>query len=555
MPVTDIVQRRIEDAVLTLDSYDRPTMDRYVRTHPKSQRIPVGRFLKPELRDAIQKTLRGETVRDEQYVLSFDALIDYLDALQETGRQHLYIFRIPEGQREVLADPQKVKELLQGDEAIYTGGLRIFETAKGQPELALVKYEPAEAPRYLILKWIETRGDPADGGDEQEEIEDAEEQEATAPEEPLGRRAATFFVADLENGECELRIQDLQTRAMKVRNAEQIRFRGIVEQRLGFPLAGPLPLAPAIRSIILTREVDVLHLMADLPTGGRFIGKRNQFPPADLRRLEKGLRARFAWKQEEPKGTDGSVVLDGRVNEVLILKPLLPEHHRRLVDTVWQWLDEGRVIETLPDEQKGAPGPEPIPPPPPPEPPPPAPPPPVGRRSWNEIVRPVFVRTSADPPPAESKLEEEAHEFKESHGKPSVRALWEFLADMRSVARQERAIYERELERVRIDELWNFRIGLTTTVLGLIVIAVGAYLVFFTNMKTGGISILLGFLFGRGTFLTRQYAKSLKEKRESLQRRQRSIDEMLMAIHATLAIPNRTERTRAIKRLAERLMR
>ncbi|HKS24425.1 MAG TPA: hypothetical protein VJZ76_16615 [Thermoanaerobaculia bacterium] len=175
--------------------------------------------------------MRGETVRDERYVLSFDALIDYLDALQETGRQHLYIFRIPDGQREVLADPQKVKELLKGDDAIYAGGLRIFETAKGQPELVLVKYEPAEAPRYLILKWIETRGEPADGDDEQEEIEDAEEQEATAPEERL----------------------DLQTRAMKARNAEQIRFRGIVEKRLGFPLAGPLPLAPAIRSIILTR--------------------------------------------------------------------------------------------------------------------------------------------------------------------------------------------------------------------------------------------------------------------------------------------------------------
>jgi hypothetical protein len=557
MPATDTERRRIEDAVVTLASYSFEPMVDYVRNRSKPQ-IPISRFNKNQLRDAIRNVLMGELVRDQRYELNFDALIDYLDALQETGRQHLYLFRLPEAQRDALLaqlrDRTQLKALLKCDEEICNGGRRIYETAKG-PELALVKYELAATTQYLLLKWIETRKKPADAGDEGETEEEAEEKQESAPV-AAGQRAATFFVINLENGECDLRIQDLETRALKTRTAEMARFRTIIEQRLGFALVGPLGLGPAIRSVLLTGEVDVLHLTADLYTGGRFVGGRKQFPPVDLRRLETGLKARFAWKQTQPDGTIGSVVLDARINEVLILKPLLPDHHRRLIETVRQWWNEGMVIAKLPDEQTAVKAAVPIAPPPPPEAPRPEPPPPATRRPWREIVKPAIVRTNPEPPSDESPLEDTLLDFDRSHesAKPNVRALWELLAHIRDVAAKERVIYERELDRVRIDELWNFRVELAAAVLGLIVFAAGAYLVLFDSMKAGGLSMLLGLLGGRGTILTRQYAKSLKEKREYLQHNQRAVDETVTAIHATLSNPDRRSRTRGMIQLTEMLL-
>jgi hypothetical protein len=74
MPVTDTERHRIEDAVMTLASYSSKPMEDYVRSHPRP-RIPVARFKKDQLRDAIRDALMGELVRNERYELSLDALI------------------------------------------------------------------------------------------------------------------------------------------------------------------------------------------------------------------------------------------------------------------------------------------------------------------------------------------------------------------------------------------------------------------------------------------------------------------------------------------------
>src|ERR1700739_2767106 len=92
-------QKRIDDAVDMLFRYNKvPFITDFLKRQPKPQ-IPTGKYEKDELRDLVKKTLLGiSTGKKKKYVLRLDELISYLDLLQETGRQHVYLFRLPEEQ-------------------------------------------------------------------------------------------------------------------------------------------------------------------------------------------------------------------------------------------------------------------------------------------------------------------------------------------------------------------------------------------------------------------------------------------------------------------------
>ncbi|HEY0593377.1 MAG TPA: hypothetical protein VGF40_16510 [Thermoanaerobaculia bacterium] len=358
-------RRRIDDAVDALLRYNKsPFITDFLKSQPQP-RISPARYEKDELRLLIKQVLSGEYRGRKKYQLRLDGLIDHLDRLQETGRQHLYLLHLAGGASPLLArlrDPAEARHIL-GVAEMPESGVSVWES-RGKPTLAQVRHDCRGGEgtfQRLILKWVETReywaaeessATDSSTAEEQEEQRDAEgiSDAPLAEEEPAAssqrvqvsvrheERAVTFFVVNLVTGDCELRIQALRGHSRANRREQLDTYRRLVEDLLDTQLAGPLVLAPAIRRVLVAGEVPIVHCSAILPNGGRFIGGKGELPPVDLRTLEAGLTVRFDWPQ--PIGGIGRVELDGRLDEVFILRPLVPEQHQLLLDRVRSWRAE-----------------------------------------------------------------------------------------------------------------------------------------------------------------------------------------------------------------------
>jgi len=102
MALTATERKRVEDAVETRSHYNKsPFISNFLKDQPKPK-IPVAKYDKDELCDIIKQILLGEYRGKKRYSLKLEDLISYLDRLQETGRQHLYLLRLPDEERESL---------------------------------------------------------------------------------------------------------------------------------------------------------------------------------------------------------------------------------------------------------------------------------------------------------------------------------------------------------------------------------------------------------------------------------------------------------------------
>src|SRR6266849_3737598 len=162
MALTATERRRVEDAVDSLFHYNRnPFITDFIRQQ-RPPRIPLARYDRYDLCELIKEILLGEYQGRKRFILNLEDLIAYLDRLQETGRQHLYWFRLPEEESEQLLarlrDVDQVRELSGIQNGIYGDGRLIWEARDG-PQLARVWHDPPDNgmdPRCLVLKWIET---------------------------------------------------------------------------------------------------------------------------------------------------------------------------------------------------------------------------------------------------------------------------------------------------------------------------------------------------------------------------------------------------------------
>src|ERR1043165_3006092 len=98
MPVTDIQRRRIDEAVETLARYQRaPFLDDFIKQQPPPT-IPK-KYDKDELCKIIKDILLGEAEpKFQKHRIELETLIEYLDRLQVTGRQHVFLFRLVDQQ-------------------------------------------------------------------------------------------------------------------------------------------------------------------------------------------------------------------------------------------------------------------------------------------------------------------------------------------------------------------------------------------------------------------------------------------------------------------------
>ena len=259
MALTATERKRVEDAVETLSRYNKsPFISNFLKDQPKPK-IPVAKYDKDELCDIIKQVLLGEYRGKKKYSLKLEDLITYLDRLQETGRQHLFLFSLPEEELESLLTrlrkETEVKTLLNCSDGLYGHGQLVWETSDG-PRLSQVRHDPpcTTQPRSLVLKWVETRvfwsPQKATGSHDYENqdelLEDIETTETEADENQRiqvrikrEERAVTFFVIDLENGDCELRIQAIHGRARMARQNQVNTYRTLIKALFGFELVGP----------------------------------------------------------------------------------------------------------------------------------------------------------------------------------------------------------------------------------------------------------------------------------------------------------------------------
>lgn len=604
MALTATERKRVEDAVETLSRYNKnPFISNFLKEQPKPK-IPIAKYEKDELCDIIKQVLLGEYRGKKKYNLKLEDLIVYLDGLQETGRQHLYLFSLPEEERESLLarfrNANEVRTLLNCGNELYGKGRFIWETSEG-PQLAQVCHDgPGTTTQgSLILKWVETRVFWApqqatrnqDSESLEESMEDIEVPQTEADESQRiqvrikrEERATTFFVVDLENGNCQLRIQAIHGRARIARQSQVNTYRALIKTLLGFELVGPTVLAPAVRRALTTREVLIVNCSAILPDGGRFIGGRGELPPVDVGKLQAGVTIGFEWPQS---GAGVSrIELEGRLDEILILRPLLPEQHGLVVERVRRWRREGLALVTSPkaedgirshadleglaqDESitdleipdlpvtrddwiavfrtalRGGPSPE------------PSPIEPGIDRAIREYVRTHPIEETAAVDTSESEATELRRAAPPIVAVEDSRPLEQFLGYIKEVAHSERLSYQREIKLIRSEELWYSRLFITAAAIALSIVATSAFLLIFIpgKLTIATITGLLGALTGRGTVLIRSYAKSLKTRREYIQDQQRDSRQTLIAIQAALSISNSGERSTAMANAASILLR
>jgi hypothetical protein len=134
------------------------------------------------------------------------------------------------------------------------------------------------------------------------------------------------------------------------------------------------------------------------------------------------------------------------------------------------------------------------------------------------------------------------------------RGLEQFLAYIREVANREGRNYDTEIGIVHREERWIFHLFLAAAVIALLIVTAGAVLLFVAKLAMGSITAMLGALTGRGTYLLRTHASSLRAKRELIQDQQRDSQQTLLAIQAALAIPDATQRSTAMSNITARLL-
>jgi TRADD-N domain-containing protein len=603
MSNTSDERKRVSEAVAVLARYNKvPFITEFLKRQPHP-RITAAKYEKDELCSLIHDVLVGDYHGKKKYVLDIIDLLNHLDQLQETGRQHLYLFRWAESEVEaVLSRARDRTDLLKvlGDEKDLFGGRVVWEARSG-PALAHVRYEsPTESTPHgaLLLKWIETReywaprknadasrkGDDlsmAESDDIEHEVFDAKPSDSalmgTDTTERIQvrtrreERAASYCVINLETGDLQLRIQAVHGRSRAVRQEQLFTYRNLISTLFGAELVGPTVLAPAIRRVLVSKEVPIVHCSAILPDGGRFVGGKNELPPVDVSKLQAGVTIRFDWPQ--PSGGIGRIELDGRLDEILILRPLLPDQHRLLVDRVLQWRREsieastsndlstvkdtsevGRTVSSAGQEEETRA---------------------VTRSDLVAILKSAFATTAtrelASPP--RTAIDQAIREYMTTHtveetsedrdiavdlrsaaaaGDP--RPLEQFLAYIQEVAKTERRNYEREVTIVRREEQWTSRLFLTAAVCALAIVVGGVILFFAEKVAIGTVTSAVGALTGGGTVLLRAHAKSLRVKRESFQSHQKESQETLLAIQTALSIPDLDERSKAMSAVASSLL-
>ncbi len=534
---------------------------------------------KAEMKDLLKGGLlewrHQEGRYDPFYGVQLEDLVDYLDRLQETGRQHTYFYRLPRGLEAkvlALADPCRVERLIgSSDRVTKIFNKRRFEwTARTTPALVAVWHRP-KGRNELLLQWVMTRHWEEYLGKSRDEGAKRWRKDYETREE----RSVTFFRLDLKTGDSELRIQELQGTSREARQQQVKTYRSLATKFLGFDPFEALHLERVIRRVISRGSVKGLSYTGHLSAGGLWQGGEGEAPPVDPQNLQRPLGLRYKWVQ--PIGGTTWFTMDSETDELHLGKPCVPEHYQRVLAFVRSSAAGGGAVE-LPGEtsrleEPGPAGPDsvtirsdeivPV----------PSEEPddearqPLPKPSRRREIWRFFFPISVEIPPSwfEQNLQGDAaapgtsddgpspsSEAGESLADPSLVAVEQFLKRISKVAEQDDAAHEEEIGQVGRDERFVSRLFNVASVLALLILVTGVVLVMLLqwDLAVGVVAALISLVPGAGSAMFRLNAKRLEGKRTRIEARRRRILDILQTIHLTLAIPDADMRASEMRALA-----
>lgn len=547
MPVSDIYRRRAREAVDALFSF-RP-LDPWVRDFVRDQplkRIKPG-FDEVRLRLEIYQALVGEHPLGDR--IELEVLVEYLDHLQKSGKTHIFLLSLPEEELEnleILKDEelfkQRLRDLRLGNR--YNQNHWVYDTGK-KTKLAAAWHEPGAR---LLLKWVETR---------------TWQTQKAGKKQNHRQRAVSFFHLDLVSGDGELRIQELRGTAQPRRRRAFQSYLRRTTTLLDCDAFELLPLAPAIRRALSEGGLDLLRTEVILRDGGTWKGGKGAVCSVAPEELAAVVQLKYNW-QPPPGGSTSKVpvLVDGHLDEVRIFKPCTRRELSSILGQVRRWYRDAVVGEPLSpvggDKPEGG-----------------------GQLSESQFERLLRVLKEAVAVRPEPGLEtatvrslEAIREYLESHreetaaakdpnaeGKPrpmsraSRIAIEQFLKHVERVAESDDEALREETRQLRRDERWIFWLFVAIAMLGLAIVTAGAILLLGSigDVTIGAISGLVGVLTTGLSLLVRRNSRRLERQRRALEERRQENLEVLLAIQAALAIPDRTRSVEAMSETAKML--
>ncbi len=246
----------LKEALATLDGYNEdPVVDTFLDRYN----------LPPQDTKALKLNMIETEVTNEKKPPFFEDLSDYIDELKMYGKQHVFLYELKGDHKDYLSelrDPRYIREQLrQFDlEDSLNNGKPIWEAP--EPKLAEVRHSFKEGEGLVLFKWVETRGYLYRWKDDR----------GIPHFTPKNERSVSFFIVNLENGAAEIRIQTMQPFSDRELRDELDTYRKEISNLVEFSRFTPLPLGPAVRSLLGKPILPIRSWELIYPKGGRLIG-------------------------------------------------------------------------------------------------------------------------------------------------------------------------------------------------------------------------------------------------------------------------------------------
>jgi hypothetical protein len=234
-------RRIIDETMASLGEYNLSEVQDFIRLENERRKLRTPIIgLKEDVIQRIQANIDKSIPAED--------LLDYVDNLRENGHQLVFMYQLSPKHRDYLKElrrPDHIKHQLEknGLPACYNKPLHIWETRIPQLAAVLRRRGPNDV---LVFKWVETRLEQV-----KEEIGEDKHKNPIWVMRPVKKRAVSHFFVNLQNGDSELRIQEMESNARKNALDEREKYEVILQNIIRFDYFRLVPLEPVIHKLVL----------------------------------------------------------------------------------------------------------------------------------------------------------------------------------------------------------------------------------------------------------------------------------------------------------------
>jgi len=333
----------------SLKGYKVPIMQDFISwaNQKRDTSFPVGGLREDIIDRIIDHTMELNSKFDPTKECFYaEDLLEYVDWLRENGKQHLFLYKISHQHMDYLRElrrPEYHRRQLKNNKLpnCYNNPLLIWETRS--PQLSAVLYNPQKS-NILKFKWVETRksfkpkiigydgnGRPIIG------------------QQKVKERAVIYFRVNLDNGNGELCVQELGSKARKAILDEREKYCTLMQKLFRLDYFHLVPLEPAIQSLLIApRSIgEISNWKVLYPGGGVLIGEKDPSLFQWLGILWKpfvGDRLKIDWRDEEEKFR---VKIDAPTDEFAMLDFMSGESTAKIIQQAREIIKDEIADPTL----------------------------------------------------------------------------------------------------------------------------------------------------------------------------------------------------------------